>query len=443
MAERPCPEQPSVFSSVDVQSFGCGTSVGEGEILKGLLARAGYVMPPDGEGDHGTVVLNVCTVKGNTSALREIQRVRETHPQAKLVVTGCVTRELVGLIERIDPNISITTTHAVHDIADTVARAHTEQPVRDLKRSRGSKANLPKIRNNPVIGIVPISQGCLDVCTFCSTRLVKGRLESYPPDDILADVESAVADGCQEIWLTGQDTTCYGFDRDTHLAALLARVVDLPGRFRVRIGMGSPRHVAPYVDALADLLTHPKIFRFVHLPVQSGSDEVLQAMGRAHTVACFYEIVARLRAQAPDLTLSTDIMVGFPGETDPQFEASIELIRRVRPTVCNRTRFVARPDTMAARQPNSIGSREMKRRSRRLDAVFREVARDCHQAWIGWEGEVLVDEPGRTPGTWMTRNDAYKLIAVASPLALGQTLRVRVTGGEAFFLRGEPVAPSA
>ena len=416
--------------------MGCGTNVGEGEVIGGLLAQAGFEV---GAADAVDVaVLNACTVKGDVSALRELVRLRSESPNARIVVTGCVTQELADRLRRLDPQISVTTTHQLREVVPTVRSALGGGAVRTLDRNRGPKLGLPRVRTNPVIGIVPVSSGCLDGCTFCSTRLVKGGLESYDPDDIRAEVERAVTDGCQEIWLTGQDTSCYGFDRGSHLAELLESLVWIPGDWRLRIGMGNPRHLLGYVDALARVIRHPRVYKFVHLPIQSGSDAVLDDMRRRHTTAEFEHIVDTLRAAVPEMTLSTDLIVGYPGETEAQFEATLDLLRRARPTICNRTRFVPRAGTPAARARSQIAAAEKKRRSRALDAEFRSVARADNQQWLGWTGEVLVNERGRTPGSWMARNYAYKLVALQGEYSLGQRVPIRVTAIEDFFFRAEP-----
>ncbi len=424
------------MTKVCVKSFGCSANIGEGEAMQGLLDEANMRLASDENAD--VVVLNVCTVKGDTAALREIRHARQVNPGSKLVIGGCVTRDLAAKVRKIDAGVSIITTHSLTDIVPTVQRAVRGEHVEDFFFSRTSKAALPRVRHNPVIAIVPTSSGCLDACSFCSTRLVKGRLVSYPPEEIISEVQRAVAQGCKEIWLTGQDSGCYGFDIGTDMAKLLAKIVQVEGDFKIRIGMGNPRHLHAYLDRLIPIMKRGKVFKFIHLPVQCGNDDVLKAMRRQHTVGDYLTLVKRLRDEIPDITISTDIIVGFPGETDEQFQDTVRLVEKTRPTVVNLARFAPREGTLAAKMDGQVSGEEKKRRSRILTDVFRRIASEENRGWIGWTGEITIIENG-LPGTRVGRNHAYKHVAITGSLGLGEKLRVRIVDASPFALRAEPV----
>ncbi len=214
--------------------------------------------------------------------------------------------------------------------------------------------------------IVPIAQGCAGRCTYCITRVARGTVASYGIDSIVGQVRRHVERGVREIKLTGQDTAAYGLDSGTNLAALLRAIAEIPGEFRVRVGMADPLTVYPIQEELVAAYACDKMFKFLHLPVQSGDDTILESMRRQYTVSEFEEIVGRFRLAFPEITLSTDVIVGFPGESEEQFEATMELIRRVRPDIVNVTRFSPRDGTPAATMPGQIVGWKVKERSRRL-----------------------------------------------------------------------------
>jgi MiaB/RimO family radical SAM methylthiotransferase len=249
-------------------------------------------------------------------------------------------------------------------------------------------------------------------------------------------VEKCVADGCKEIWITGQDTCCYGFDRGTNLARLLKMVVDVPGDFKVRVGMGNPRHVPKYLAELVEVMKHPKIFKFLHIPVQAGNNEVLKAMRRGHTVETFIDIVNAVRKEIPEMTISTDIIVGYPTETEEQFEDTLKLVENVKPDVINIARFSPRPGTAAATMQGQVHGNVMKERSRQLTDVYRKVSAERNKQWLGWEGEVIVDEKVKEGVS--ARNYAYKTIVIRKDIPLGTVLKVKITEASTYFLAALP-----
>jgi len=262
-------------------------------------------------------------------------------------------------------------------------------------------------------------------------------LFSFPPEIIVKEVEKCVADGCKEIWITGQDTCCYGFDRGTNLAKLLQQIVEVLGNFKIRVGMGNPRHVPKYLQELVEVMKNPKIFKFLHIPVQSGNNEVLKAMRRGHTVETFADIVKAVRKEVPEMTISTDIIVGYPTETEEQFEDTLKLLRETKPEVVNMARFSPRPGTTAASMKGQIHGNITKERSRKLAKVHKEVALERNQQWMGWQGEVIVDK--KADEDVCARNYAYKLIIIREKLPLGTVLNVKIVEAKAHFFVGKRI----
>jgi MiaB-like tRNA modifying enzyme len=396
----------------------------EGEQIKGQFELAE-------EKDADLVVLNICTVKGDKNALDEIKAVKKQHPDKKIAIAGCITPSIVQPIKLIDPNAILVNTHHIDSIS-TLVSTKTDA----LTYAKPIKLLTPRVRSNPVVGIVPISSGCLDACAFCSTRLVKGVLFSFPPEVIVKEVEKCVADGCKEIWITGQDTCCYGFDRGTNLAKLLRQVVEVPGDFKVRVGMGNPRHVPKYLTELVEIMKHPKIFKFLHIPVQAGNNEVLKAMRRGHTVQTFVDIVNAVRKEIPEMTISTDIIVGYPTETEGQFKDTLKLVEQIKPDTINIARFSPRPGTAAATMEGQVHGNVMKERSRQLTDVYRKVSLERNQKWLGWEGDVIVDE--KVKDGVSARNYAYKTIVIRKDIPLGTVLKAKITEASTHFLAALP-----
>jgi MiaB-like tRNA modifying enzyme len=410
---------------VHVKSYGCSANHAEAEQIKGQFKELVE------EKDADLVVLNICTVKGDKTALDEIKLVKKKHPDKKIAIAGCITQSIVQPIKQIDPNAILVNTHHIHKITE-----HIQAKTDVLTHAKPIKLLKPRVRMNPVVGIVPVSSGCLDACAFCSTRLVKGVLFSFPPDFIVKEVEKCVADGCKEIWITGQDTCCYGFDRGTNLAKLLKQVVEVPGDFKVRVGMGNPRHVPKYLQELVEVMKHPKIFKFLHIPVQAGNNEVLKAMRRRHTVETFVDIVNVFRKEIPEITISTDIIVGYPTETEQQFTDTLKFAEQMKLDVINIARFAPRQGTPAATMQGQIHGNVKKERSRRLTELHRKIAHERNKQWLGWEGEIIVDE--KVKDGVSGRNYAYKPVVIRKDLPLGSTVKVRITEAHNFFLVGSP-----
>jgi len=288
------------------------------------------------------------------------------------------------------------------------------------------------MRRNPVVHIAPIASGCLGDCSYCIVKLARGRLHSFPVDEIVGDARRAISEGCREIWLTGEDTAAYRW-QGVRLPQLLEELSGLEGRFLIRVGMMTTNQAETILDELMDAYRSEKVFKFLHVPVQSGNDDILRRMRRRYAVDEFRSLVAQFREAFPDLSLSTDIICGFPGETEAQFRESMSLVEEVQPDVLNISRFWPRPGTDAAQMEGQLHGRETKRRSRMLTRLWRRLSLERSQRWLGWEGSVLVDELGRE-GSLIGRNYAYKPIVLRAVTGLGDFVKVRVTEARAGYL---------
>jgi threonylcarbamoyladenosine tRNA methylthiotransferase CDKAL1 len=235
----------------------------------------------------------------------------------------------------------------------------------------------------------------------------------------------AVQKGAREFWLTSQDTGTYRLDIGTNLANLLRDCCEVNGKFFIRVGMMNPNHVTSMLSELIDAYGDSKVYKFLHLPVQSGDDEVLRRMNRKYAVEEFKSITKEFRKEFPRLTVSTDIICGFPGETSDAFMKTLQLIREIQPDIVNISKFFARPGTPAEKM-KPVDVTEIKVRSRTLTKLVRRISLEKNRAWMNWAGKVLIDEKG-SEQSWISRNFAYKPIVVKdSRNLLGRLLNVKV-----------------
>lgn len=426
---------------VFIKSFGCSTNFSDGEVLAGCLAEARYKIV-NSISTADIVIYNTCAVKGPTEN-RMIELLRRVPADKKLVVAGCLP--LINF-ERLCREVrfdGVVGPAAGDKIVDVVGRVVAGERVIALENTLSAKPSLclPRLKLNPLISIIPINYGCLGACAYCCVVFARGRLRSYTVKEIVERVRGDVASGIKEIWLTSQDTACYGRDLNTNLAELLNEICEIEGVFKIRVGMMTPNMVLDILDDLIQVFKNEKIFKFVHLPVQSGDNKVLRRMRRFYSVEDFKSIVDAFRKAHPEITLATDVICGFPGEGEREFEKTIRLIEEVKPDIVNVSKFFVRPKTEAAKMQNDfVPLQEIKRRSNLASAVARDIALERNGRWVGWDGEVLVDEAGKVHGSWVGRNFAYKPITLKSAdNLLGKTLRVRVVKAYSTHVEGEPL----
>lgn len=429
-----------------VISQGCAANFGDGEKIARVFAedyRVVFGMPKEatnGETEKpAAFVLNVCTVKGNASALKLLREAMSTAPEAKLFITGCAPKDFREEVSKITDKAIYTSLKELL-ASDCHAPHGARNDAQDFRDHRGARNDIP-LRESPLVGIVNIEEGCLDACAYCSTRLVKGRLHSYPAADIVQQVKSLVADGCVEIQLTGQDCGCYGFDTGTNLAELVQRILDeVPGDYKIRLGMGNPRHMLRYADSLLKCFDDERVYKFIHLPVQSGSEDILKAMNRKHSARDYIDLAEAFN-RIPRFTLSTDLIVGFPGESERDFQDTLALLEKTRPTVCNITRFVPRPNTPAYNMTGAVPDSIKHERSAALAEAFQQIAAENNSRWVDTTETVVIEKSGYRRGTYIARNAAYRPVAITSeaPLQPGERFTVTITAAEPFALIGERI----
>ena len=416
-----------------LETYGCSASVADAEMMAGLLKE--HSLTPVAEPEDADVnIIVTCTVKTATSH-RMRYRIKELTSSARpLVVAGCMPKTERNLIETLNPDASLLGPEDLTRAVETVTAALRGVKTVNIKGHGGPKLLLPRLRRNPTVGIVEISSGCLGNCTFCQVKIAKGGLTSYNPKSITSEVNRALREGCREIWLTSQDNGCYGQDIDTDLPHLLRSILQLEADFKLRLGMMNPEHAGRILDRLIPPYRDERLFKFLHIPVQSGSDRVLKSMHRNHAVEDFVNSAMKFRAEFPLSTLSTDIIAGYPTETAEDFQLTVDMIREVRPDVVNISRFGARPGT-ESESMTPLDPQALKNRSRMLHWTVKEVALQNNRRWIGWCGEVLIDEEVR--GAVLGRNFAYRPVVIREKIPLGTVSHIRVAHVTSACLVGE------
>ncbi|MBI2102241.1 tRNA (N(6)-L-threonylcarbamoyladenosine(37)-C(2))-methylthiotransferase [Candidatus Woesearchaeota archaeon] len=423
------------MTSFTILTTGCAHNFSDSEQMAGLLKEARFELVNDVD-SADIVIFNTCTVKGPSESafFTNLEKIKTQYPHKTIIITGCIPQA-----DPLNPklkNYCLLGTRQIHKVVQVVEEALHDNVVRLLETGEMPPLNLPRVRRNPVVGVVPINLGCLGACTFCKTKSARFTLQSYPLAEIKREVEHALKDGVREIWLTSQDTFCYGFDIGTDIVALLKELVAIPGNFMIRVGMGNPDHLPKIKEGLVEVYKHPKIFKFLHLPLQAGDNTTLKEMKRRYTAEEFISAVCDFKEAVPEITIMTDIIVGYPTETDEQYQRTISAIRKTMPDCVNISRFWPRPGTKAAKLELLSGD-VVNHRSKTLTDIFHNISKMQNERWQGWIGEIIIDEQGTQEKQWIGRNFAYKPVIVEGNYKLGDVLQVKIVKTTTFDLRGE------
>ena len=409
------------MAKIFVEAYGCSASFADSEMISGLILNGGHTLVGNSyESDLNIIV--TCSVKDST-ANKMMHKIKSLKSKP-LIVAGCLPKAEKDTVERFSEKASLLGPNSLGKTLQVINSTMNGKKQIALEDSDLSKVGLPKVRLNPAVGIVEIASGCMSECTFCQTKLSKGDLSSYRLGDIVRQVETEIREGCKEVWLTSTDNGCYGFDIGTDLPSLINAVVDIPENFMVRVGMMNPMYLPRIKERLIKSFDNAKVFKFIHVPVQCGSDKVLQDMKRGHTAGAFREIVKKVKERFGQFTISTDIIVGFPSETEEEFQKTIALLDETKPDVVNLSKYSARPGTDAA-EWKQLDATEIKRRSKIIFEQISKMSIESNKKWIGWKGKVIFDE--MTDEGIKGRNFAYKPISVRDKVCIGESHIVEIT----------------
>jgi MiaB-like tRNA modifying enzyme len=422
------------MAKIWVEAHGCSASFADSEMISGLVINGGHTLA-ENQKDSDLSVLVTCSVK-DVTAHKMVYRIKKLR-SSPLVVAGCLPKAEKSTVEKFSPNASLLGPSSLGKTLDVInSTLHGIKKI-ELDDTDQTKVGMPKVRLNPVVGIIEIASGCMSECTFCQTKIAKGDLQSYRLGDIVRQVKHEIRDGCKEVWLTSTDNGCYGLDIGSSLPELVRSVSEIEHDFMVRVGMMNPMYLPRIRKNLLASFEGDRVFKFLHIPVQSGSDRVLREMKRQHTSKIFHDADKAFREKFERFTIATDIIVGFPTETEEDFAHTVDLIKNTRPDIVNLSRYSARAGTKAAKM-KQIEINEVKRRSKILFDLAKKISTERNKEWIGWQGEVLFDETsdGKTKG----RNLAYKQVLVDQEIDLGQKAIVKITGAAQNGLYGSIVS---
>ena len=409
------------MAKIFVEAYGCSASFADSEMISGLIVNGGHTLATDSsESDLNLIV--TCSVK-DTTANKMMHRIKSLKTKP-LIVAGCLPKAEQSNVEKFTENASLLGPNSLGKTLDVINSTLSGKKQIALEDSDLSKVGLPKVRLNSAVGIVEIASGCMSECTFCQTKLAKGDLSSYRLGDIVRQVQTEIKEGCKEVWLTSTDNGCYGFDIGTDLPTLVNAVSEIPEDFMIRVGMMNPMYMSRIKQELIESYDNEKVFKFLHIPVQSGSNKVLNDMKRGHTSETFREIVKKTKDRFENFTISTDIIVGFPSETEEDFQKTLALLDETKPDVVNLSKYSARPGTDAA-ELKQIDAAEIKRRSKIIFEQINKISMESNKKWIGWKGKVLFDE--NTEEGIKGRNYAYKPISVQEKVNIGDSHIVEIT----------------
>ncbi len=426
-------------------TYGCQMNEYDSERVAGLLGRERYELT-DRPSEADVILLNTCAIREKCedkvySKLGELRRLKAARPGLVIGVMGCLAQLHQAEIRRRAPVVDLVFgSPAIARVGELVERVRREgRPVVEtgeapLVKITARPAGAPRLK-----AYVTVMEGCEKRCTFCVVPLTRGRQRSHPPASVLAEVRELAAEGCREVTLLGQTVEMYGRDLDppTDLAALLEAVAGVAGIERIRFTTSNPfNFTSRLVRAIRDV---PQVCEWVHLPLQSGSDRVLARMNRGYTRARYLELVAELRETVPGVALSTDLIVGFPGETEEDFEQTLEMVERVGYDNVFAFRYSPRPGTPAAAMPDQVPPAVKAQRNARLLEVAGRVAGDRARR-LAWQVvEVLVDGRSRKdPGELQGRTRCNRVVNFQGQgrAAVGERVPILVTEVLPHSLRG-------
>ncbi len=407
---------PKIF----IKTWGCTLNQSDGDIMKALLEKEGHELVFD-EREADAIVLNTCTVKGATEN-KIVSALRKRRKEGKnVVVAGCLTVNLEKIL-RVNSNAVVVGAGATQFIGEAVRLALEGKPGKFIAVER--KFHLPRNFSSPIARL-PICEGCAGKCSFCQTRLARPLLISYPAKEVVRLAEEAVAKGAREIQLTGMDTGAYGMDIGTDLVSLLRELLKVNGAFRVRLGMINPGHVRRMENGLVEIFKERKMYKFLHMPVQTGSEKVCKEMKRQHSVADFENSVWKFREEIPGIMIATDIIAGYPTESEDDYGQTLAMLEQVRPDIANISGFTARAGTVA-KGLRQLKTEVVKKRTRKIHELVKRIANENAQKFVGMRMRAVMTENGKN-GQMKGRAENYRQVVVSGGSELlGKEIMIKI-----------------
>ncbi|MFA7707709.1 MAG: tRNA (N(6)-L-threonylcarbamoyladenosine(37)-C(2))-methylthiotransferase [Candidatus Pacearchaeota archaeon] len=417
---------------VYIETYGCSANQNNSEILAGLLRSAGYQIT-NNEKVAEIIIINSCVVKSKTENKIK-RRIQDLSKQKNklLIIAGCMPETDAKQIKQLNEKVIFLGTHHYKDIAKLISN-YKDNKLDLLKQNEflenknEEKLFVPKISSNNLISITQISEGCLGKCTYCKTRLAKGQLYSYDSDKIIQSIENDLTSGAKEVWITSQDCANYGLDRGkSELISLLKKILELKHNFKLRLGMSDPNNIFPILNELIEVYKNKKMYKFLHIPIQSASNKVLKDMNRFYTIEQVEKIIKEFRKQIPDITISTDIIVGYPTETEADHKENLKFIRQYSPDVFNLSKMSIHKGTQASKlKPLNINI--INKRTTELMDLHKQTALENKQKFLNKNIKVFVNK--KLEGElYEARDDNYNIVLLNSKDKgiLGKNIDVKI-----------------
>ncbi|RLI63450.1 MAG: threonylcarbamoyladenosine tRNA methylthiotransferase [Candidatus Asgardarchaeum californiense] len=409
-----------------LEVYGCTANKSDANLVKGQLLKNKHEIV-EKINDADVLIILTCTVIDSTQH-RMLFRIKEFKKTGKkIIVAGCMASIQKEIVREILPNAIFLPPRYSHHIIDVLEEKR-------IVFEEKNKTVFPKSFDD-VFAPISISEGCNFSCSYCITSKARGKLRIFPINEIKQDVCLALKQGCKEIQLTAQDTASYGFGTKTDLGELLAEVCTINEEYKIRVGMMNPFTLLKNIDSVIKGYNNPHIYKFLHLPVQSGDNEILKMMNRKYTTDDFFNIVKQFREHYPNITISTDIIVGFPTETEEQFNNTINLLEQVKPDVTNITRFSARPFTKAKKLKGRVKTEIVKNRSRKLTQLCSKLTEDNNQKHVGKKYNVLITENGKN-NTFIGRSENYRPVVFKDKVEIRCFYHAEITDYAPTYLIG-------
>lgn len=421
---------------VYIENYGCALNKADALSMKKILVENGYEVVESVE-EADIIIINTCVVRYDTE-VRMFKRIEQLAKLGKkLIVSGCLTKVYPHRLKAINNSISIITPQSIDRVVEAVKSCKPVSFFDEFKKFD----ILPEIVEG-VIATIPVAEGCLDECSFCVVKIARPHLRSVPMEKVVDVVKKVLEKGAVEIELTAQDLAVYGYDLYGRYALpdLLHRILELDrDDFVVRLGQMNPRHLINYLDEVVDILRDPRVYKHLHVPLQSGSNKVLNYMNRKHGVEIFIDIVKELRSKIEGIHIATDIIVGHPGEDEEDFMKSVNLIVEYGIDRVHIARFSPRPQTKASLMPQ-IPDPVKKARSSYIEKVYEATALNLNMDYVGSIAKVWVTEVDKARGRAVGRLFNYRPVVLDVGFeALGKRAYVRIEGATFYDLRGKVI----
>lgn len=427
------------IEKIYIKTYGCSLNKSDSLTMINLLEKSGYKIT-NNEDDCDAVIINSCTVKNSAEAklFVDIDKFQKKG-LVNIIIAGCVPQAQKNL-QVFDYN-TIVGVERITQIPQIIKCLEQGYVVQDLDRDNTDSLDVPK-RLNKTIEIVPISKGCLGNCTYCKTHQARGVLSSFNKKRITNSINKALKTGAKEIWLTSQDNGAYGLDINENLVSLLKHILkNTPEDYKIRIGMANPNHIIDYLDDLIEIYKDKRLYKFLHIPIQSGSNRILKLMNRFYTSAEFEKIIKKFKNHFEDFTFATDIIVGFPTESTSDFQKSYDIIEKYEIPVVNISRFWPRPDT-PAENLEELDVEIVKERTKKLMDLHKKVTQNYLKKFLNQELDILINEKEKE---FVARTNSYIKVLLSdeeiknSKSNLSEFKKVKITNTSQWHLRAKIV----